>query len=365
MPPTILRTRLQSTGIRRLGGPRNGFRYRRVDGGRPTAADLARIAALRIPPAWRPVTIARSPGAKLQAVGLDAAGRWQYLYRASHTARRARAKFDRLIAFIEALPALRRTLHRDLAREGLPLEKGLAGSILLLAACALRSGAEVYARDHGTFGLATLRPQHVEIAGECIRLRFRGKHRVIQRHQIRSRHLARLLGEIKRLPGRELLKYRDTRGRARDIGRRHLVAYVKRAMGARFVARDFRTWAATLLCAAALRREARATRGRTAVASRTRAAAALGRESAASPDRAIARALRETAAHLGNTPAVVRESYVHPGLLRAFERGRVVSHALPSADALSGRRSASLERAERALVTLLRAEKRGRRGGSA
>ena len=324
-------------GIRRLGTPARGFRYRAIGGGRVTAEDLQRIRKLRVPPAWRDVYIARTARERVQAIGLDAAGRWQYRYDPAHTERRSKVKFDRLLAFGAVLPGLRRALRRDLAREGLPLEKAQAAAVLLMSASALRPGAEEYARDNGTFGLATLRSNHVEIRGGLIRLNFRGKHGIQQRQEIRSRLLARLLGEMKRLPGRELLKYRGDDGGLCDIRRHHVNVYVKQAMDSRFSARDFRTWAGTLLCAAALKR---------------------ARDTAPSTQRAITQALKETAGRLGNTPAVVRNSYVHPGLIDAFRAGQVVSHAIDRAEGLMGHRHVGLSRPERALLALLRSSKR-------
>jgi DNA topoisomerase I len=331
-----IRDRLKSHGIRRLGSPRAGFRYRHAGGRAVSRADLERIRGLRVPPAWRDVSIAPSPRERVQAIGLDAAGRWQYRYGAAHTDRRARDKFARLVEFGARLPDLRRALRRDLARPGLPLEKVQALSLLLLSACALRAGAEEYARDHGTFGLATLRPRHVEIRGDLVRLRFRGKHGVFQDQAIRSRPIARLLRAMKRLAGHELLKYRDHEGQVRDIRRHHLNDYIKSVMGRRFTARDFRTWAGTLLCAAALRRAVGIdARGR-------------GRE------RAIVQAVKDTAARLGNTPAVVRQSYVHPGLLTAFRCGQFVGHGLENPEAYLAHRTHGLAQAERALLSLLR-----------
>jgi DNA topoisomerase-1 len=335
------RERLQATGIRRIGTPKSGFRYRAVDGRRVSAEDLERIRRLRVPPAWREVFIARSPRERVQAIGLDAAGRWQYRYDAAHHERRAKAKFDRLLAFGAALPGLRRALRRDLAKDGLPLEKAQAAAVLLMSASALRPGAEEYARDNGTFGLATLRSNHVEIRGPVIKLCFRGKHGIQQRIEIRSRLLARLLQVMKRLPGRELLKYQGEDGQVHDIRRDHVNAYIKQAMDSRFSGRDFRTWAATLMCASALAR---------------------AHGSSPSIQRAITAALRDTAGLLGNTPAVVRNSYVHPVLIDAYRQGRMATHVIARPEGLMGHRHVALSRPERALLALLRSARR--RGGS-
>lgn len=297
------RARLAACGIRRTGGPRNGFRYTTARGATVSAAGRARIEQLAIPPAWRGVLIAPRASERLQAVGRDAAGRWQYIYRATHTARRARAKFDRLPALAAALPRLRAALRRDLARTGLSRDKAVAAALWLLITAAMRPGSDAHARENGTFGLTTLRSHHVSVCGNRVRLAYRGKHGVAQRHEVVGARLASAVRQMQCLGGRELFAHLDDTGRVRDVSARHLNAYVRREMGARFSARDFRTWAATLACATVLWRE------RT-VPERER-------------DAAIRRAVRETAKVLGNTPAVALASYIHPGLLAAFRAGHV------------------------------------------
>jgi DNA topoisomerase-1 len=343
-----LRTRLFATGIRRAGSPRTGFRYRTAGGKRVRDEDRRRIEALRIPPAWQQVHIATSPRARIQAIGCDAAGRWQYRYRISHVERRSREQFDRLLEFGAALPPLRRELLRDLARRGLPREKALACAVAVLTTCFLRPGTEVYAVENGSYGLATLRNQHVTIEGACIRFDFRGKHGQRQRHELRSATLARIIAAMKRLPGTEVFKFVDEEGRVRDLRRRHMNDYIKQAMGAPFSAKVFRTWGGTLLCA-----------GELAVAGRNLATA--GRSSARARRAATAAALRETAARLGNTVAACRRSYVHPGLLTAFARGRTVSACLSRPEALLALGRRGLDRSERSLLELLRRERAGTR----
>ena len=189
---------------------------------------------------------------------------------------------------------------------------------------------------------ATLRTRHAEIQGDRIRLRFRGKHGVIQNHEIRSRTLSGLLKTMKRMPGRELFKYQNEDGTVGDLRRRHVNAYVKQTMGERFTARDFRTWSGTLLCAAGLHRRLEGcTRPR-------------------ERERAILAALDETASQLGNTRAVVRGSYVHPEVLDSFRRGRVVTHSLARLDRHVDRGRVALHRYERALLSLLRSGRTSR-----
>jgi DNA topoisomerase-1 len=348
MPTTspTLRSQLQRTGIRRTGGPRNGFRYRLANGAAASTRVREWIERLRIPPGWRDVSIAPRAGARLQAVGLDAAGRWQYLYRADHTVRRARRKYDRLVAFARALPALRAMLRRDLARPGMPLERACAASVLLLAAAALRPGADQYARDNGTRGLATLQPRHVSVRGNIVRLAYRGKHGVRQEHVLRGARLARLVREMLRMPGRELLKHRDAAGHVHDLRREQLNAYVKHAMGSRFTAKDFRTWCATLMCAGALRELAAKRRPRFKADPSER-------------EVMLRKAIGETAEWLGNTPGVTRESYVHPELLEAFREGRVLARAIGRPELLVERIPRGLHPAELALVRLIAARGAG------
>lgn len=344
-----LRSDLFATGIRRTGGPRNGFRFRRANGKRIATADAQRIAALGIPRTWTDVRIAASPRERLQAIGRDPAGRWQYLYRPSHVAARSRVQFDRLIAFGEALPVLRRALARDLARPGLSRDKAMACAVALLTTCWLRPGTEIHTKANGSFGLATLRHRHVAVDGTSIRLDFRGKHGQRQRHVVENGRLARIVAAMQRLPGDEVFKFREPGGAVRDLRSNHLNAYIKQALGEPWNARTFRTWGGTLLCAGALARAARhspATEERTPHGARLRHAAVAG-------------AVRETAARLGNTVAACRRAYIHPGVLGAFANGRVVSAVLSQPEDLIAAR-AGLDRSERALLALLRGERAAR-----
>lgn len=325
--------RLVAEGIRRLGTPKRGFRYRTAAGRRPSLADLERIAALRIPPAWTGVVIAPQERANVQAVGQDAAGRWQYVYHATQTARRERIKRARLVLFIRHLPVLRRAVARDLAQPGIGRRTVLAGVARLLATCFLRPGSDEYVNANGSYGLATLRPRHVQVRGDRIVLDYRGKSGKRLQREVRDRRLARLVRELLRHPG-EVFKFRDDDGVIRDVTRHHINAYLAEAAGQRVTAKDFRTWAGSLLCACVLAREAPA-------------------DSARGRRRQIAAALREVAGHLGNTPAVCRASYVAPAVLGAYESGRRVAHTVDDLAALARAGSRSVERAERALLALI------------
>jgi DNA topoisomerase-1 len=327
--------RLQRTGIRRLGGKKSGFRYESSSGGAVSARDLARIEALKIPPAWREVVIHTSPRAAVQAVGQDAAGRWQYLYHRAHEARRERRKYERLRRFARALPKMRVAVQRDLALPGLPKEKVLACALRVLSCCFLRPGSRVYAEENGSFGLATLRRRHVSVSGDWVSFDFPGKSGKRQTRQMRDRRVARIVRELVRAPG-EVFKYRDEEGGWADVRRRHINEYIKRSMGESFSAKDFRTWAGTLVCACLLAR-----------------LEADPVESETPRGKKLVRAVRETAERLGNTPAICRASYISPRVLRSFEKGRVIAPPAATPERLMARRAPGLAPAESELLRLL------------
>jgi DNA topoisomerase-1 len=331
--------RLQKTGIRRLGSPTRGFRYRLAEGGPVTAAQRQRIEALVLPPAWTEVRISPSPGNLLQAIGRDRAGRWQYRYGAAQERRREERKRRRLLLFLEALPKLRARVARDLRRPGLPRERVLAGAVRILMQGYLRPGSRVYARDNGSFGLATLRRGHAKLAGDTLTLQFPGKSRKVQTRTLTDPRLARMVRRLLREPGRQLLRYR-TDGGAVDVRRRHINEYLKEVGGGGFTAKDFRTWAGTVLAAGALARVGLPEPlSRRAVAARVTAA------------------MRETARELGNTPAVCRTSYVCREVIEAFEEGRLLSEPLPDAG-LSGAPARVFSSVEGRLRRELRAGRR-------
>jgi DNA topoisomerase-1 len=332
--------RLQQGGIRRLGSPKSGFQYRNADGSAVTPADLARIHALRIPPAWADVAIAPSPGASLQAAGRDAAGRWQYRYHEARVKRRERQKLHRMIAFAGALPTLRAAIARDLARPGLPREKVFAAIVRIMATRYLRPGSRQYAEENDSYGLVTLLKKHASIGAGTVRLKFRGKSGKEHEVELADPAVVRVVRACLDLPRRQLFQYRTEEGEVVRASRRALNAYIKDVMGEKFSAKDFRTWAGTLICANLLAKE-------TAEIPETR----RGKR------RFITAAVKETARRLGNTPAVCRASYIAPVVIADFEKGRTLRATVPSVDRLVERRS--LHEAERALVALLKKEAAG------
>jgi DNA topoisomerase-1 len=324
---------LRETGHRREGTPRRGFRWRTADGRRLPARELRRVDALRLPPAWTDVHASPLPTAKVQAIGRDKAGRWQYRYHPQFVARRDAAKYRRLLRFAELLPRMRGAIDRHLALRGLPREKVLAAAVHVLMTCFMRAGSEKHMRANGSFGIATLRSRHVQVKGDVVRFDFPGKSGQRQVRELRDRRIAGIVRQLLRLPGRDLFKFEADDGLV-DVRRRHINAYVREVMGGPYTAKDFRTWAGTLICACEL-----AKRAPEMIPGRT------------SPKRMVSAAVKATAHALGNTPAVCRSSYINPGVLDAFERGVVVERYFATVEEMAVRRG--LHGSEKALLEIL------------
>ena len=333
--------RLQQIGIRRLGSPKRGFRYRPTSG-RLTKADLERIRALKIPPAWSDVAINPAAKGRLQAIGKDVAGRWQYLYHTDHTRIQDARKFKRLAKFAKALPKLRATVSGHLRQPGLGRERVLAAILRILSTCFMRPGSQAYASEHGSYGIATLRRKHVSVKGDLVEFDFPGKSGVRQQRQLRDRQVARVVRESMKLPGFNVFKFENGEGKVVSVTRQHINAYIKEVMGDSFSAKDFRTWAGTLVCACAL----------------ARAGVEMPEEStlrtqARVRKRRIVAAIKETAEVLGNTPAVCRSSYVCPEVIYEFEKGKVIDSCFSSPEDLISFRGQGLHNAEHALLKFL------------
>ena len=330
--------RLQTIGIRRLGSPKRGFRYQSQNGPL-TKADLERIQNLKIPPAWVDVAINPAPKGRVQAVGRDAAGRWQYLYHEDHTRIQELRKFQRITKFALALPKMRATVRRHLRQPRLGRERVLAVVLRILSTCYMRPGSEVYASENGSYGIATLRRKHVTVKGDLIEFDFPGKSGVRQQRQLRDRQVARVIRATLKLPGFNVFKFENESGQIVPVTRQHINDYIKEVMGESFSAKDFRTWAGTLVCACALARNG------TDVPVPA---------SASGIKKKIVAAIKETAEVLGNTPAVCRSSYVCPEIIHSFEKGRIIDHCSTSLDNLVSFRGYGLHKAERALVRFLK-----------
>lgn len=292
-------------GVRRAGRA-PGFRYIHPNG-RPLRdpAELRRIKALVIPPAWTDVWICPDPNGHLQATGRDARGRKQYRYHARWRRVRDEVKYGRLIAFAEALPGIRRRTDADLAKPGLPREKVLATVVQLLEKTLIRVGNEEYARENGSIGLTTMKDGHARVEGSAVRFTFRGKSRIQHAIDLRDARLARIIKACRDLPGQELFQFVDDRGETECVGSADVNAYLRDVTGQDFTAKDFRTWAGTVLAAQAL--------------ADLRCAA-----SSTEAKRRVAQAIETVARRLGNTRAVCRKCYIHPAILDAYMDGATI-----------------------------------------
>ena len=278
-----------------------GFSYLDAEGAAVTdEATLDRIRKLAIPPAWTDVWIAPAERDHIQAVDRDVKGRKQYRYHERWREVRDAHKYDRVIAFGRALPKLRRRVERDLARRGLPREKVLAAVIRVMEITLMRVGNEEYAKSNKSFGLTTLRNRHARIGAERTIFEFRGKSGKIHRTGFSDRRLARILKACQDLPGQRLFQYLDEDGQRHSVESADVNAYLREVLGDDFSAKDFRTWAGTLAAARAL-----ATLPECA--------------GEAEAKHNIAVCIKAVAGVLGNTPAVCRKAYIHPGVLEAYE----------------------------------------------
>ena len=267
--------------------------------------ELKRIRSLGIPPAWNNVWICPNPHGHIQATGRDAKGRKQYRYHPKWREIRDETKYDRMIAFGEALPIIREQVEQDLKRSGLPIEKVLATIVRLLDITSIRIGNEEYARENGSFGLTTMEEEHVDIEGSKVQFHFRGKSGKDHIVDVKDRQLARIIKRFHDLPGRELFQYMDEDKELRTVTSDDVNEYIQRVSGHEFTAKDFRTWAGTVTATCAL--------------------LDLGEyESQTQAKKNVVRAIEEAATHLGNTPAICRKSYVHPEILDAYLNGKLL-----------------------------------------
>jgi DNA topoisomerase I len=322
-------------GWRRLGSGRR-FRYTDAHGVPIDDVEkLERIRTLAVPPAWKDVWISPNPGAKLQATGVDSAGRTQYLYHPDYRAAQERAKFDRLIRFGELLPGLRTRVAQDL-REG-PYECAWACAIAvaLLNRGWFRVGSERHARSSRTYGITTLYKRHVEVRGDRLAFRFRTKNGSLVRTTLVDRRLATAVGELLRMPGGARLLRFERDGGSANLTAPMVNAYLSEHLGEDFTAKDFRTWGGTLTAAVGL-----AEHGRPA--------------DDAEAKRTVAAVMREVATELGNTPAVARTSYVSPAVIALFLEGITLSNFRPAAQRRVSATRRGLTKEERALLSLLR-----------
>ena len=320
-------------GIRRIGRPKR-FRYVAPDGrALSNGADLARIKALAIAPAWRDVWICADPRGHLQATGRDARGRKQYRYHPEWRLVRDEVKYGRLNAFADALPRIRQRNAADLRRRGLPREKVLAAVVQLLEKTLIRVGNEEYARANGSVGLTTMRNRHVRVRGAEVRFEFRGKSRIEHAIDLRDARLARIVKACRDLPGYELFQYVSPDGTRQVIDSADVNGYLREVSGEEFTAKDFRTWSGTVMAACEL-------------------ACMDGCRSQAEGKRNIGRAIESVSRRLGNTKAICRKCYVHPAVLDAYMNGTTI-RTMPSRASRAARPDYALSPEEVAVVGLI------------
>lgn len=296
MPAKAVRRRwyLDLNGIRRQGTKESGFTYRYPDGAPVTGEKaLSRIRRLRVPPAWRNVRIARGDSSPLQALGVDKKGRTQYLYHPRFRAQREEEKFRHVVEFGESLPQLRRRVRSDLKGAALDRDRVLAAIVRLIDQGFFRVGNDKSARSESTYGLTTIRGKHVKVEGVTLLFDYIGKWKKAHKRAVSDAEVAKIVRDLKDLHQKELFPVKD----------RHVNEYIQSIIGETFTAKDFRTWAGTLLCSIALAMQGQA-------------------PSKTERKRKLKRAIQATAEQLGNTPAVCRTSYICPRVLDEYMIGK-------------------------------------------
>lgn len=287
-------------GITRKAHGKN-FRYFGVDGAPlKNEETLKRIRGLVIPPAWTNVWICPSADGHIQATGRDVKGRKQYRYHPRFREIRDETKYARIIAFAQALPKIRAQIDEDLGLPGLPRKKVLATVVRLLEITLIRVGNEEYARTNASFGLTTMRNRHVDVTGSAIRFHFRGKSGIDHKVEVHDRRVAKVVARCEDLPGQQLFQYVDDDGELRTVESADVNDYIRSIAGAEFTAKDFRTWAGTVLAAKHLQR----------LIAEEISVTALKKN--------VVAAIKEVSSRLGNTVAVCRKCYVHPEILDAY-----------------------------------------------
>ena len=296
----------ESRSWRRAGSPETGFIYLRADG-KPLRSEhaLRRIRSLAIPPAWTDVEIAPTASAKVQAVGIDAAGRRQYRYNPDYVARRASRKFRKVLRFARSLPALRAATNVHLKEDDLGRNHILAVVVRLMCRAYFRIGSERYTVQNRTFGLATLRKEHLTISGNDLHFRYLGKGRIDQRRVVADTPLVEVLERLLELPGDRLFRYRLPSGEVHNVSAPEVNAYLREILSDAYTSKDIRTWGGTVRAATIL-----ADIG----------PAATKREA----EKNLVLTCKLVSTELGNTPAICRSAYIHPAVLEGYLRGETV-----------------------------------------
>jgi DNA topoisomerase-1 len=292
----------EQPGITRVKSGK-GFRYILANGKPVDDPDAEiRIRALAIPPAWTDVWICPLSNGHIQAVGRDQRGRKQYRYHARWREVRDQAKYDKMISFAQALPTIRKRTTADLAKPGLPREKVLAAVVRIMEKTLIRVGNDEYANHNDSYGLTTLQDHHADVNGHKVRFEFTGKSGKEHEIDLEDNRLAKVVEHCQDLPGEELFQYVDDDGVTRDVGSDDVNRYLREVSGENFTAKDFRTWAGTVLAARALREFKKF-------------------DSQAEAKRNVVQAIENVAKRLGNTKTVCRKCYIHPAILNSYMDG--------------------------------------------
>jgi DNA topoisomerase-1 len=326
-------------GIRRCKTGKS-FRYVRPDGSKlDDAAIVRRVRSLAIPPAWTEVWICPFANGHIQATGRDARGRKQYRYHQRFREVRESTKYEHILSFARVLPSIRKTVRSHMALPGLPREKIMATVAYLLDKTLIRVGNDDYAKQNKSYGLITLKNRHVDVDGSDVQFHFIGKSGKQWTTRIRDRRVAKIIRACQELPGQELLQYRAEDGSNQDVTSSDVNAYLREITGQDITAKDFRTWAGTVLAAVALKEVETF-------------------DSEAQAKKNIRAAIEKVAARLGNTPAICRKCYVHPEVLDTYLEGTLVDEITARSEKLLRDKLAGLEPEEAAILALLRSRLR-------
>src|SRR5712692_8444813 len=297
---------------------------------------LLRIKRLAIPPAWTDIWICPSPNGHIQATGRDARGRKQYRYHDRWREVRDENKYDRILLFAETLPKIRKRVEKDLGLPGLPRNKILATVVQLLERTFIRVGNQEYARENKSFGLTTMQDRHVDVKGSKLRFRFRGKSGRKHEVDLTDKRIAKTILKLQDLPGQDLFQYVDENGEVRDLTSQDVNEYLREITGEDFTAKDFRTWAGTVLGGIALN--------------------AIGAFETKTQAKAnIKDAISAVAKILGNTPAICRKCYVHPAVLETYLEGNLIERLKQKTEEALEKEDVDLRADEAAILKFLQA----------
>jgi DNA topoisomerase-1 len=313
------------------------FEYFDADGKRiRDETRLLRIRRLAVPPAYTDVWICPLPNGHIQATGRDSRGRKQYRYHERWREVRDENKYDRMVVFGKALPKIRRRVHKDLGQRGLPRSKVLATVVQLLERTFIRIGNDEYAKQNKSFGLTTMRDHHVDVKGETLKFSFKGKSGVKHEVDVSDRRLAKIIRQLQDLPGQEVFQYVNGEGKVRDVTSQDVNDYLREITGEEFTAKDFRTWAGTVLAAMALNAQE-------PFRNQTQA------------KKNIKDAIAAVSKILGNTPTVCRKCYVHPGVLETYLDGGMIEGLQQKTEETLAKKLRNMRSEEAAVMSFLQA----------